>query len=316
LGGRDTAPCPPSWSGHAPGEVFAFTPQRFDDICSDLSRLPISVGVAASAAFPVALSPMSLLNYSYEGCPAVLAQPQWVRNALTKPLPRYIDLENYKQARYANALCNGPDHYRNEHYIHLLDGGLADNQGVHSLTQALISSRSELDTLGAITSGRAKRIAVIAVNARSDADSSVGSDKAVPGLLKVVNTVISTPIDATTSYANASLQELVSTLKSAGQTALVAPGRPLFGGLRVYGIPIDFDQLRSDQAGYQATLKNIGTRWTLSPEELQQTLQAGRLLLRQHPCYQRLLLDISSPNLAVSPAQAQHDCPFEDDSGS
>ena len=41
-------------------EVFAFTPQRFDDLCSDLDQLPLSVAVAASAAFPVALSPMSL----------------------------------------------------------------------------------------------------------------------------------------------------------------------------------------------------------------------------------------------------------------
>ena len=35
------------------GEVFAFTPARFDDICSDLDRERIAVGVTASAAVPV-----------------------------------------------------------------------------------------------------------------------------------------------------------------------------------------------------------------------------------------------------------------------
>jgi NTE family protein len=33
------------------GEVFSFTPERFDDIRTDLSSLPISAGVASSAAF-------------------------------------------------------------------------------------------------------------------------------------------------------------------------------------------------------------------------------------------------------------------------
>jgi NTE family protein len=33
----------------ASGEVFAFTPQRFDDVCSDLDSQAISIGVAASS---------------------------------------------------------------------------------------------------------------------------------------------------------------------------------------------------------------------------------------------------------------------------
>src|SRR5690349_12174583 len=44
----------------ASGEVFSFTPSRFDDLCSNLSRFPLAAGVAASAAFPVALTPILL----------------------------------------------------------------------------------------------------------------------------------------------------------------------------------------------------------------------------------------------------------------
>jgi len=86
------------------GEVFAFTPQRFDDLCSDLDQLPLSVAVAASAAFPVALSPMSLRNYSYEDCRGAIPGGGWVAAELTLPLPRYLNVEEYKRARYANAL--------------------------------------------------------------------------------------------------------------------------------------------------------------------------------------------------------------------
>jgi NTE family protein len=294
-------------------EVFSFTPQRFDDLCSDLDRLPISVAVAASAAFPVALSPMSLRNYSYEGCKGTIPSGGWISAELTLPLPRYINLEEYKRARYANALRNGKGAYRNEHYLHLLDGGLVDNQGVKALTEVLVSPHSAAQILNGINTGRAKRIAVISVNARADADNGVGAQPAVPGLLKVVNTVIGAPIDSTTAYANASLQDLVESLKNAGATANPAPGHPLFAGLRVYGIAVDFDQFLPEQMQLQAEVKNIGTSWSLSPIQLQEAIEAGRLLLRQHPCFQRLLLDLNARPAPAEPAVVRKSCPFEDD---
>jgi hypothetical protein len=51
----------------AGGESFGLTPRRFDDICSNHNELPISTGVAASAAFPIALSPVNFQNFSI-GC--------------------------------------------------------------------------------------------------------------------------------------------------------------------------------------------------------------------------------------------------------
>jgi NTE family protein len=295
------------------GEVFAFTPQRFDDLCSDLDQLPLSVAVAASAAFPVALSPMSLRNYSYEDCKGVIPGGGWISAELTLPLPRYINLEEYKRARYANALRNGKDPYRNEHYLHLLDGGLVDNQGVQSLTEVLVSPHSPARILEAINSGRARRIVVIAVNARADADNGVGGNPAVPGLLKVVNTVIGAPIDSTTARSNANLQDLVDTLKAASASTVRAPGQPLFAGLRVYNISVDFDQFLPAQHQLQIAVKNIGTSWSLSPTQLQEAIEAGRILLRQHPCFQRLLLDLNVQPAPAEPAIVRNSCPFKDD---
>jgi NTE family protein len=295
------------------GEVFAFTPQRFDDLCSDLDQLPLSVAVAASAAFPVALSPMSLRNYSYEDCKAAIPGGGWIAAELTLRLPRYINLEEYKRARYANALRNGKDAYRDEHYLHLLDGGLVDNQGVQSLTEVLVSPHSPARILDAINAGRARRIVVIAVNARADTDNGVGGNPAVPGLLKVVNTVIGAPIDSTTARSNASLQDLVDTLNAAGAAPARTPGQPLFAGLRVYNIPVDFDQFLPAQRQLQTAVKNIGTSWSLSPTQLQQAIEAGRILLRQHPCFQRLLLDLNARSAPADAATIRKSCPFEDD---
>jgi hypothetical protein len=131
-----------------------------------------------------------------------------------------------------------------------------------------------------------------------------------------VNTVIGTPIDATTAYANASLQDLVATLKSAGESAATAPGHPRFADMRVYGIAIDFDQFASDQHTLQTDVKNIGTSWNLSPVQLQQSVDAGKILLRQHPCYQRLLLDLKVLPASANEAMARRYCPFAGDDNS
>ena len=132
-------------------------------------------------------------------------------------------------------------------------------------------------------------------------------------MLKVVNTVIGAPIDATTARANASLQDLVETLREAGASTARAPGQPLFAGLRVYNIPVDFDQFLPEQRQLQTAVKNIGTSWSLSAAQLQEAIEAGWILLRQHPCFQRLLLDLKIPPAAADPAIVRKSCPFEDD---
>jgi hypothetical protein len=144
---------------------------------------------------------------------------------------------------------------------------------------------SEDVILEAINSGRARRIVVIAVNARADMDNGVGGNPVVPGLLKVVNTVIGAPIDSTTAHSNAGLQDLVDMLKEAGASSARAPGQPLFAGLRVYNIPVDVDQFLPEQRQLQTAVKNIGASWNLSPVQLQESIDAGRILLRQHPCF-------------------------------
>jgi len=63
----------------------------------------------------------------------------------------------------------------------------------------------------------------------------------------------------------------------------------------------------------QTAVKDIGTSWTLSPTQLQQAIEAGRLLLRQHPCFQRLLLDINATAAPVDPQVVRSSCPFEGD---
>jgi NTE family protein len=169
----------------ASGEVFAFTPKRFDDICSDLDKLPISVGVGASSAVPIVVSPVAFQNYSVQHCQG-RTTPQWITSRLQGRFARYVNLEEFKLARYANGLRHGNNSARRIDYLYLLDGGLADNLAIHGLlktisspyaapiTADLNSGLGENNTvLQAIDAGRIKKLAVVVINARADPDTDI-----------------------------------------------------------------------------------------------------------------------------------------------
>jgi len=282
------------------GEVFAFTPERFNDICSDLASLPVSVGVAASSAVPIVLSPVDLRNDAV-GCAGNLPPAQWISDMLNKQYPRYLDVEEFKRARYANALRHGPGAYRQIDYLHLLDGGLADNVGGHSLLDVLTSPHGSLRMLDAINTGTLRRVVVIEVNARSDPSNNLGKQPDTPGVISMVNAVISNPIDAATAGSSTQLRTLLSELRDAAGNA---PPDALLGGTHIYDIDVDFDQFLPSQTALRDQVKNIPTSWSISTADIAALDQAAQLLLHQHPCFQALLFDVHDP--AGSPSDA---CP-------
>ena len=111
----------------ARGEVFTFRESSFDNLCSNLADFPFAAGVAASAAFPVLLTPVSLKNWSGTGCP-VDPYPPSIRSALTQS-DRYTNPGKY-QAALATEQLRGcafpcPDTSVRKPtvlYQHLLDG--------------------------------------------------------------------------------------------------------------------------------------------------------------------------------------------------
>ena len=101
------------------GSSFEFTWRQFSLICSDLASVPLSFAVAASSAVPIALSPMTLRNYS-GSCPAPdLKTDDYASNDYR------VRLLRASQRSYLDASTRP--------FIHLVDGGLADNLGLRAL---------------------------------------------------------------------------------------------------------------------------------------------------------------------------------------
>jgi NTE family protein len=309
------------------GEVFSFTPQRFDDICSDFDREPISVAVASSAAVPIVLSPIAFTNYSGPGCPQ-MAMPGWITSELQKKFTPYVNIEEFKRTRYAYDLRKGGPGEKKEiplfrtiDYLYFLDGGLVDNLGIRALLEAISSPYGpqiigvdspmpgqKATIIDAINLGKVHRIAVIVINSRSDPVNNIYTSASRPGLLDMMNSVASNPIDSNTAGVNAQMQVLLAALRSAGGGGT---GDPLSRGLRVYDIEVDFDLLRAndpDQGKLRDVVKNIPTSWSISAENLGALKKAGQLLLQQNPCFQRLLLESGISRDFVDPGDAMKGC--------
>ena len=135
------------------GQVFTFDRATLDDLCMDYGRIPISLSVTASAAFPIAFPPVLLRNGSYlpYGCPGRRNAHLPYRLPLQVPAGAYANLETYRTARYRQSLRNETVHeqgsdaaiapYRTPVYLRLVDGGVADNSGTYRAASSSVDAR-------------------------------------------------------------------------------------------------------------------------------------------------------------------------------
>ena len=112
------------------GFRFSFYQNDFDLLCSDLSKVRLSRAAATSSAVPVVLSAVTFDNY---GGTCGYEYPAWVRDVAkaegrTRPsaraLQRYREMQEFQNSK-------------DRPYIHLVDGGVADNIGMRSVLEAL-----------------------------------------------------------------------------------------------------------------------------------------------------------------------------------
>jgi NTE family protein len=165
------------------GDRFTFTPEYFSLLDSDLSKYPVGYACAASSAFPILLSPITLINY---GSPVNLSDN--IEYKMAKRNARR-DIEKDFYAR-------GLEFYndKSNRYIHLADGGLVDNQGL----QAIID---QFETNGIVNrklndrDNPLKRLIIINVNAGVLPDDKSGKSPSAPKISSVIEYTMVTSMD-------------------------------------------------------------------------------------------------------------------------
>ncbi len=168
------------------GARFEFTQDQFDLLCSDLSGVPVARAVAASSAFPVLLSPLTLHNYSGGPCDD-FRPPRWLSNGLgSLTQPRRVTL--------ARNLMSYRTHVKDRPFVHLLDGGLSDNIGLRGPYVALSGQDSAWSLYTKINQGKVRRVLVITANARTGRDPGWDKRETPPGVFDVLSLVTTGPM--------------------------------------------------------------------------------------------------------------------------
>jgi NTE family protein len=275
------------------GIPFAFTQDNFDLLCSDLTKVKLSTAVAASAAFPVALSPVTLKNYSpcneEKGRPW---PPVWVQNAAQTSW--YENPVRAARGRVATAYALGMNPAGSpKQYIHLLDGGIAENLGISEPYRLLTTNDVTPLFRADITAGKIKKIVFIMINARSFAASKLDQQQATPGILDMLLGTIDSGIDQTTFGTAQRLRTLLSDefllrAKEAAQAGFPAVAAN-FNTVNdnTFLIPIDFDAI--DPPDCRQNFHDIGTSWTLSKQQIDALLIVGKALLAVAPNFASML---------------------------
>jgi NTE family protein len=156
------------------GMRFTFTNKQFDYLDSDLSTYPIGYACAASSAFPILLSPITLKNFGESRSLDDDIEYRMAKLNARKDVER----DFYRRMReFYNDKSN--------EYVHLADGGLVDNQGLQSILD-------EFETNGIINmrlndrDNPLKRLIIINVNAGVKPDDEAGKSASAPGVGSVI----------------------------------------------------------------------------------------------------------------------------------
>ena len=175
------------------GAGFTFTQDQFDVLCSTLDPFQVGRSVAASSNFPIAFTPLQINNWA-DRCD--WPTPKWIKTA-KKDQAFGNNPRRNNRARLVESYRDSKEHP----YIHLLDGGIADNIGFRGPLAAIQSNDTPLSLPRMINQRgpdgrpRVQKIVVILVNARNAPTVSYDKEPSPPGLFTVLNTIATVPMD-------------------------------------------------------------------------------------------------------------------------
>jgi NTE family protein len=201
-------------------------------------------------------------------------------------------------------------------YIHLLDGGLADNLGVRGFLDAVISRDSVWETMQDYHLQKLREVILIVVNASVERDYEIGTRENAPGSFGVLRSAVEVPIDRY-SFETVELfrdhmeewSEEISELRKAEVGRGGSQEDPGAGGASVpevdfHIIEINFDAL-VDEAE-RRYFNSLPTNFNLPRDAVDRLRDVAGELLEQSPDWTSLLEELGgseadeSPNAAAS----------------
>lgn len=253
------------------GESFLFKQEYFNLLCSDLSQLKVARAVAASSAVPVAFAPIVFKNHSDCG----YETPDWLSNYLA-------NAPDNRTKQVADNLKN----YLNKdkiQYIHLVDGGIADNLGVRALYDTINLTGGTDQMLKKLDVKPPKYLVLILVNAAVSPEKEMTKNPEEPSLADQIDAVTSAQIER---YSVESIQLLKDNLTAWGKKISQDENREV----KTFFIQIDFESIKDKQKFEWFNL--VSTSLALPAEQVDKLRDEGGNLLRSSPEFKKLLMEL------------------------
>lgn len=274
------------------GASFPFIQDQFDLLCSDLAGVSLGRAVAASSAFPGGLTPLTFKNYAGS---CGYRQAPWVELALQDHSSR---LNRSRTAR-AEQRLSYTDATQSRSYIHLTDGGVADNIGLRGPLTAITGANSAWSVLRLMNQQKVDKLVVIVVNAATDPDTDRDKKAAVPGLLDTLTTAATVPLD---NFSSDTLDMLTATVNAFNEESRLVSGcEKIMANTRqkctvkitaphaisFYPIQVAFDYIADRKE--RLRFKNLPTNFNLPRASVDELRAMGRRLLTEDPQFRALL---------------------------
>jgi NTE family protein len=287
------------------GARLPFVQNSFDILCSDLGAVPLSRAVAASAAVPVVLSPVTLNNY---GGTCSYAIPSWL-----KPFtdPATTGRPAARALRHLQEELSYEDGVRRP-YIHLVDGGVSDNLGMRGVLEALEVIEALRSAHQPTPLDRVRRIIVFVVNSLSSPKTSWDESARPPGTLEILVRATGVPIDHYSYEAVELLKDTAArwrTMRRIRESAAFAGNKDPavkdalnVPDIEIYAINVSFPELK-DRTELEY-LNELPTTFALPGEAVDRLRAAAGTIILSSPEFQRLLKD-ARVTIVRQPAAAE-----------
>jgi predicted acylesterase/phospholipase RssA len=273
------------------GTPFLFTPETFAALCSDLDAVKIADAVAASAAFPIAFSPVVLETPRRGSCN--YQKPDWMQKALDAENP------SIRLQAYARAL----DSYQSREelkYLRLLDGGLTDNLGIGGLSLERARAMTPYAPLTQRQAVRVRHFLFVVADAGVDSRHDWGGTRTGPGISKVLRAVSDTTVAASTRHGFDAVdlalhkwREDLINYRCSLSSAQVLRQRGTLAGWNCRDVIMTTEHLsfrNADPAIYPA-LNKVPTRLRLDQAQVDLVIEAGRQAVQRNANIQSVARD-------------------------
>jgi NTE family protein len=273
------------------GARFEFTQDQFDLLQSDLSKFPIARAVAASAAFPPYFGPVILKNYSAEN-PA--PEPEWIQSVLTNSTAssRLKDL-----ALQERSYVDGD----RRKFIHLIDGGIADNLGLRGPVERAIKLEEPVMT-PQVPVKIPRRLAIIIVDASRERDYGLDSKDRTLGLGTVMGSVSQVTGDRYSFETIELFREVSARLDREREAARAQAGDPQSGKIESYIVELHFSQLADESD--RRFFNSVPTKLQLPSKTVDRLCRLAARQLADNAEFRRLVSDLQNqPIKPDSPAR-------------